>query len=88
MSLLHSSTFEYLQPSEKQKALMDAARSATSTYATAIDTLLPDGPDKTYVMRKLRELSMWVNVSITRLPDDSPRVEEEVPAEQSAKPQV
>jgi hypothetical protein len=27
----------------------------------------------TYILRKLREVGMWANVSITRNPDGSPR---------------
>jgi acetyl-CoA carboxylase carboxyltransferase component len=70
---MHNSTFEYLQPSEKQKADMADAREHALGYAQALDKLVPDGPDKTYLMRKLREVAMWVNVAITREADGSPR---------------
>lgn len=39
----------------------------------AVDALLPDGPDKTYALRKHREVAMWTNIAITRQPDGSPR---------------
>lgn len=70
---MHPSTFEYLAPTEQQKADMRDARDAASHYANAIGRLMPDGPDKTYAMRKLREVGMWVNVGITRQPDGTPR---------------
>jgi len=70
---IHSSTFEYLKPATDQAEAMGNARAAASEYARAIDALVPEGPDKTYIMRKLREIAMWVNVSITRLPDGTPR---------------
>lgn len=70
---MHQSTFEYLAPTEQQKADMQDARDAASHYANALERLIPEGPDKTYVMRKLREVSMWVNVAITRMPDGTPR---------------
>jgi hypothetical protein len=35
--------------------------------------LLPDGPDKTFVIRAHRSNAMWANVAITRLPDGTPR---------------
>lgn len=73
MTKLHSSTFEYLKPTEDQLALMDSGRMAVKAYADKLEVILDDGPDKTYILRKLRELAMWVNVSITRGPDGAPR---------------
>lgn len=70
---MHPSTFEYLKPTEKQMMDMADARSAAIGYARAIDALVPDGPDKTYILRKLREVAMWANIAITRLPDGTPR---------------
>ena len=70
---LHPSTFEYLQPTLEQVAAMQQARFATTVYAALLEQILPDGPDKTYILRKLREVGMWVNVTITRNPDGSPR---------------
>lgn len=70
---LHESTFGYLTPTEKQKELMTEARNAAADYAEVLDALLDDGPDKTYVLRKLREVAMWANVAITRHPDGAPR---------------
>jgi hypothetical protein len=70
---MHESTFEYLQPSEEQLAKMALVRVAAANYATLLQTELPDGPDKTYTLRKLREVAMWCNVAITRQPDGTPR---------------
>ena len=70
---LHPSTFEYLKPTEEQIEHMRVVREAGSTYAANLDYHLPDGPDKTYALRKLREVAMWANVAITRLPDGTPR---------------
>lgn len=70
---MHDSTFQYLKPTEKQLGDMEIARKASSVYALTLETLVPDGPDKTYLIRKLREVAMWVNIAITRNPDGSPR---------------
>lgn len=70
---LHSSTFEYLKPTEGQLVTMAQARETTAKYAAFLDRTLPSGPDKTYILRKLRELAMWINVSITRTADGTPR---------------
>lgn len=70
---MHISTFEYLQPTDTQRATMEKARAEAATYARALEALLPEGPDKTYTLRKLREVAMWVNVCITRQPDGAPR---------------
>jgi hypothetical protein len=70
---LHPSTFEYLKPTDEQVAKMALCRSAAKDYAAVLEMHIPDGPDKTYALRKLRELAMWVNVAVTRLPDGTPR---------------
>jgi hypothetical protein len=70
---LHPSTFEYLKPTDTQQSDMQTARDMGRAYADCLDNMIPDGPDKTYALRKLREVAMWVNVAITRNPDGSPR---------------
>jgi hypothetical protein len=70
---LHPSTFEYLKPTDEQIRIMSFVRQATSDYATFLDAHLPTGPDKTYILRKLREVGMWANVAITRHSDGVPR---------------
>jgi len=70
---MHISTFEYLKPSEDQLKQMEEARQRAFVYANAMEALLPDGPDKTFILRKFREVAMWANIAITRNPDGSPR---------------
>ena len=70
---MDKTTFEYLKPTDEQQQQMKIARDATSDYAGVLDRVIPDGPDKTYLLRKLREVGMWANVAITRQPDGSPR---------------
>mgnify|MGYP001565118956 CR=1 FL=1 len=74
---LHPSTFGYLLPTDMQKMTMHQARQAATDYARILDVLVPDGPDKTVIMRKFREVAMWVNVAITRHADGSPRTDTE-----------
>lgn len=69
---MHESTFGYLQPTDEQKEVMNRAREAAKIYADYIDGIVPDGPDKTYLIRKFREVAMWVNIAITRQPDGTP----------------
>lgn len=71
--MLHPSTFGYLLPTEEQKATMEQAREAAKVYADVLEHLLPDGPDKTFVIRAHRANAMWANVAITREADGSPR---------------
>lgn len=73
MTTLHHSAFEYLKPTEVQQNLMSYARTQASSYAQWLENNLNDGPDKTYALRKLREVAMWVNVAITRQADGAPR---------------
>lgn len=71
--MMHPSTFEYLKPTDKQVETMNALRQAARVYNDALEQLLPDGPDKTFVIRAHRSNAMWVNVAVTRLPDGTPR---------------
>ena len=70
---LHPTTYEYLKPSDEQIRRMGMARHAARSFSDALEAIVPDGPDKTYVLRELRALSMWVNVAVTRHADGSPR---------------
>lgn len=63
---LHESTFEYAMPTEAQVRKMAQVREAAKLYADMLQHHLPEGPDKTYALRKLREVAMWANIAITR----------------------
>jgi hypothetical protein len=73
MANLHRETFAYLQPTPTQIHDMQTMRDAARTYADAIEAVMPEGPDKTYALRQLREVAMWVNIGITRHADGTPR---------------
>jgi hypothetical protein len=70
---MHESTFEYLKPTEEQIACMARVRAAAKAFCDILETELPDGPDKTFVIRAHRSNAMWANVAITRQPDGTPR---------------
>lgn len=74
MAKLHPTTFEYLKPTDAQIAAMAIVRAASAEYARVLDEMLPDGPDKTFVLRAHRSNSMWANVAITREADGAPRL--------------
>ena len=71
--MLHSSTYEYLKPTEAQITKMTRIRSAAKAYSDILDAELPDGPDKTFVLRAHRSNAMWANIAVTRQPDGTPR---------------
>ena len=71
--VLHPSTFEYITPSERQLIQMALLRERTADYARQLELGIPEGPDKTFILRSLRSLAMWINVAITRYQDGSPR---------------
>lgn len=73
---LHPTTYEYLKPTDEQVRLMAKARAATRAYSDLLEELLPNGSDKVYVLRRVRENAMWVNVAITRYADGTPREDE------------
>ena len=70
---MHATTYEYLKPTDEQVNAMSEAREAARIYGEALARILPDGPDKTFVIRGHRSNAMWANVAITRLPDGTPR---------------
>jgi len=70
---MHASTYEYLKPTDTQQAAMAHVRAAAKAYNDVLDKYLPEGPDKTFVIRAHRSNAMWANVAITRLPDGTPR---------------
>jgi len=70
---LHYSAFDYLQPSPAQIETMKVLREAAKVYAHILERELPDGPDKTYTLRRLREVAMWANVCVTRDSHGEPR---------------
>lgn len=70
---MHTSTFEYLKPTDTQAKKMAKLRQAAKTFANTLEAVLPDGPDKTFVLRAHRSNAMWANVAITRYPDGTPR---------------
>jgi hypothetical protein len=69
----HPSTYEYLKPTDEQMERMARVRAAAKAYNDVLDAELPDGPDKTFVIRAHRSNAMWVNVAITRHADGTPR---------------
>lgn len=70
---MHSTTYEYLKPTDEQLAAMARVRAAAKAYSDVLEAELPDGPDKTFTIRNHRSNAMWANVAITRQPDGSPR---------------
>lgn len=70
---MHESTFAYLKPTDDQVEQMARVRQAAQEYCDVLEKELPDGPDKTYVIRNHRSNAMWANVAITRQPDGTPR---------------
>jgi hypothetical protein len=70
---MHDSTFDYLKPTPEQLLAMERMRAASKTFCDALEDLLPDGPDKTFIIRAHRANAMWANVCITRQADGAPR---------------
>ncbi|MBY5364041.1 hypothetical protein HFO97_29700 [Rhizobium leguminosarum] len=71
---MHASTYEYLKPSEEQIETMAKLREAAAIYGKALEEFLPDGPDKTFVIRAHRSNAMWANVAVTRGPIKSDHI--------------
>lgn len=70
---LHPEAFNYLKPSEKQLFMMQGLREEFARFAIILQNALPDGADKTHVIRLIRDAAMWAHVALTREQDGSPR---------------
>lgn len=70
---MHSSTYDYLKPTDAQVEKMARVRAAAKAYGELLEAELPEGPDKTFIIRSHRSNAMWANVSITRQADGTPR---------------
>lgn len=71
--MMHPGVFDYYASTDQQELEMSRVREAAHEYAETLDQVLPAGPDKTYLLRKLREVAMWANIAITRFSDGTPR---------------
>lgn len=71
--MMHESTFGFLKPTETQIDEMQAVREAAKAFCDVLEACLPDGADKTFVIRAHRSNAMWANVAITRHQDGAPR---------------
>lgn len=71
---MHASTYDYLKPTDEQVERMQRVREAAKVFSEVLEKELPDGPDKTFVIRNHRTTGMWCNVAITRQPDGAPRL--------------
>lgn len=73
---VHSVAFTHRPPAAvpaQHLSTTEAVSAAFATLAASLETLIPEGPDKTYMMRHLRETAMWATTAVTRNPDGSPR---------------
>lgn len=70
---MHEATFERLAPTDSQAAKIARMRTAFRLLVGEVTTDVPEGPDRTYIVRQLRTCAMWCNMAITHNADGSPR---------------
>ena len=70
---MHATTYDYAKPTDEQVERMQRVREAAKAFSEVLERELPDGPDKTWVIRNHRTTGMWANVAITRQPDGAQR---------------
>lgn len=71
--IMDPSTFYSTTPNELQTTALTIVRNSAAGFSEVLESWLPSGPDKTYVLRTLRTAAMWASVAILRNPDGSPR---------------
>lgn len=72
---LHPDAFNYLKPTDAQLLAMQKIRDGVKEFSELLNRVVPDGPDKTYLMRRLVEVTMWANRAVMHRPDGAPRGE-------------
>lgn len=70
---MHSTTFDYLKPSESQLKQMERVRAAYGVLAGAILADVPEGRYRALAITALEESAMWANKGITRDSNGAPR---------------
>lgn len=58
--------FTYHAPKAGQPEIYEALRSKAKELAYVIETMVPDGREKSLAMTKLEEASMWANAGVAR----------------------
>lgn len=58
-------SFQYIQPTEEQKALMQEFRDEFEALVHSIKNKIADSRGKSLAITKLEEASFWLNKSIT-----------------------
>lgn len=59
-------TFQYVQPTDEQKQMMQVFRDDYETLAKAIKLTVPAGRGLSLALTKLEESSFWLNKAITQ----------------------
>jgi hypothetical protein len=72
---LHQDAFNSVKASDAQLLGMQKVRESAREFFMVLERVVPDGPDKTYLVRKLMEVTMWANRAIMHRPDGAPRGE-------------
>ena len=58
--------FEYIEPTDEQKQIMQVFRDAFERLRNNIRDLVPDSRGQSLAFTKLEEASFWTNKAITR----------------------
>ena len=72
---LHRDAFNSVAPSDAQSLAMQKVRAGAREFFEVLERVVPDGPDKTHLVRRLMEVVMWANRAIMHRPDGAPRGE-------------
>lgn len=71
--MMDSTLFEYLSPTDDQRATMGEVRRGYKVLCDLIERLVPLGRYRALTITALEESAMWANKAITRDSDGTPR---------------
>jgi len=70
---MHEDVFKHLDPKPEQLDKLKRIQDASKAYAEVLEKEVEDGPDRTYLMRNVRQVDMWAHEAVTRRSDGTPR---------------
>jgi hypothetical protein len=72
---MHAETFNPVTVTPAQAEKHKRLSAAAWAYLDAIEADVPEGPDRTFILRNHRTTALWAAEAVMKLPDGTPRTD-------------